>query len=62
MTVIIHKKMRVLAFALAVSAAQAFQLAKPAARPQLTQMYGFDNPASRPKYDHSVQPSNGTAA
>ena len=25
-------------------------------------MYGFDNPASRPKRDLSVQPSNGTAA
>ena len=23
-------------------------------------MYGFDNPASRPKRDHSVQSSNGT--
>ena len=45
---------------LAVAVA-AFQ--PPAAQSQqLTQMYGFDNPASRPKYDHSVQPSNGTAA
>ena len=25
-------------------------------------MYGFDNPASRPKRDRSVQPSTGTAA
>ena len=44
-----------------VAAVGAFQ--PPAAQSrQLTQMYGFDNPASRPKYDHSVQPSNGTAA
>ena len=43
------------------AAVSAFQL--PAARsPLLTQMYGFDNPASRPKRDLSVQPSNGTPA
>ena len=43
------------------AAVSAFQ--PPAARSQqLTQMYGFDNPASRPKRDHSVQFSNGTAA
>ena len=43
------------------AAVSAFQ--PPAARSlQLTQMYGFDNPASRPKCDLSVQPSNGTAA
>ena len=43
------------------AAVGAFQ--PPAARSlQLTQMYGFDNPASRPKCDLSVQPSNGTAA
>ena len=43
------------------AAVGAFQ--PPAARSlQLTQMYGFDNPASRPKYDLSVQSSNGTAA
>ena len=49
---------RVLCLAAAVCAFQ-----PPAARSlQLTQMYGFDNPASRPKYDHSVQQSTGTAA
>ena len=49
---------RVLCLAAAVAAFQ-----PPAARSlQLTQMYGFDNPASRPKCDLSVQPSNGTAA
>ena len=43
------------------AAVSAFQ--PPAARSrQLTQMYGFDNPASRPKYDLSVQSSNGTPA
>ena len=43
------------------AAVGAFQ--PPAARSlQLTQMYGFDNPASRPKRDLSVQPSNGTPA
>ena len=43
------------------AAVSAFQ--PPAARSlQLTQMYGFDNPASRPKYDHSVQPFNVPAA
>ena len=43
------------------AAVGAFQ--PPAAKSQqLTQMYGFDNPASRPKYDYSVQFSNGTAA
>ena len=43
------------------AAVAAFQ--PPAAKSQqLTQMYGFDNPASRPKRDHSVQFSNGTAA
>ena len=43
------------------AAVGAFQ--PPAAKSQqLTQMYGFDNPASRPKRDHSVQFSNGTAA
>ena len=47
---------RVLCLASAVGAFQ-----PPAARSQqLTQMYGFDNPASRPKRDLSVQPSNGT--
>ena len=41
------------------AAVGAFQ--PPAAKSQqLTQMYGFDNPASRPKCDHSVQSSNGT--
>ena len=49
---------RVLCLASAVGAFQ-----PPAARSlQLTQMYGFDNPASRPKRDLSVQPSNGTPA
>ena len=43
------------------AAVSAFQ--PPAAKsPQLTQMYGFDNPASRPKRDHSVQFSNGTGS
>ena len=49
---------RVLCLAAAVAAFQ-----PPAAKSQqLTQMYGFDNPASRPKRDLSVQPSNGTPA
>ena len=43
------------------AAVAAFQ--PPAAQSQqLTQMHGFDNPASRPKCGHGVQFSKGTAA